>query len=152
MNFSQLGFTLTMGASGFRQEDVFTLEEWTSVLKLSTMWDFVTIREFAIAKIAPLLVDAVDKVVLARDYHVDEWLLPGLNSLAQRVEPLSLGDYKRLGAETAVEIAAIRESAVYNSYYETWELRDMRGPVSLDFTQRIVDLRHRAQQETQTPA
>lgn len=104
------------------------LEKWTSVLKLSTMWNLTTIRRLAIGAMTPLLVDPVQKIVLARNYDVDEWLLPGLNRLVQRAESLSLNDFHKLGPDIVIAVAAIREG-----------YQGRRGETTNDFTDKLRD-------------
>ncbi|KAI5983064.1 hypothetical protein EDD15DRAFT_2179700, partial [Pisolithus albus] len=88
--------------------------EWTSVLKLSTMWEFTTLREAAISWLdtsdASLYrSDPLEKIVLANRYDIKEWLLPSLLALAQRPDPISIEEGRRLGLETALKLASVRE-------------------------------------------
>jgi hypothetical protein len=57
-----------------------------------------------------LTIDTIDKIVIARDYHVSEWLIPTLNDLARREQPIRLQDANRLGWDYALRIAEVRES------------------------------------------
>jgi hypothetical protein len=85
-----------------------------------------------------LVVDVMDKFVLARDYHVDEWLVSALNSLAQRREPMGVEDAMCLGIEYTLKIAAIREGV---QAYRSGGLRvGERGAVAIDFTTKIRDV------------
>src|SRR5438309_2034676 len=54
--------------------------------------------------------DPVEKVGLAFQYDIHEWLLPGLNELAKRPEPISIKDVELLGWEVALKVAEVRES------------------------------------------
>ncbi|KAG1728073.1 hypothetical protein EDB19DRAFT_1747897 [Suillus lakei] len=131
-----------------------TLEEWTGILKLSKMWSFTRVQEFAIQQMEPMLATRpLDKVALAQDYGVTEWLVPGLLQLARREEPVGLEDVRKLGLDTALKLADIRESA--QSTMPTWAGRyymnpidrsvempvitatGPRGSTSCDFTNRI---------------
>ncbi|KAI9568842.1 hypothetical protein HD554DRAFT_679532 [Boletus coccyginus] len=47
---------------------------------------------------------------LLLQHDIRPWLLPGLNELAKRKEPLGMQDLEILGAEVALKVAAIRES------------------------------------------
>jgi len=94
----------------FGQEESLTVPEWTSVLKLATMWEFGEIRKLAIRKMSQLTIDTVEKIVMARDYHVVEWLVPAINSIARRDEPMTLQDVNRLGWDYVLKIAQVRES------------------------------------------
>jgi len=117
------------------QQDTMTSTEWTSVLKLSTMWSFDSLREQAIQNMSRLSIDPVERAALAHEYSVDEWLLPALNELAQREEPIGIEEARRLGWETALQIAAVRESFI------AWNEKTAFGPrgarTQIDFTPRI---------------
>jgi hypothetical protein len=89
--------------------DVLEQEEWVSVLKLATMWDFEDIRNEAINRVALMTRDPVEKIVLARTYHVEQWLVPALNDLVRRTEPLSLEEAVKLGWDYTLKIGQVRE-------------------------------------------
>jgi|ERR1700676_2442696 hypothetical protein len=109
--------------------------EWTSVLKLSTMWSFDDLRDLAILNMSQLSIDPIERAALAKEYSIDEWLLPALNELAQREEPIGIEEARRLGWETALQIAAVRESFI------AWNEKVAFGPrgarTQIDFTGRI---------------
>ena len=50
------------------------------------------------------------KAALARDYHIEEWVLPALVELARRKEPMSLEEGNTLGMDWTVKMARVRES------------------------------------------
>ena len=89
-------------------------EEWISVLKLSNMWQFQQVRTLALQKLPYKSVrkTAAEKVALAFQYDIEKWLLPGLNELARRQQPISVEDVQLLGLEVALKVAAVRESHV----------------------------------------
>ena len=90
-------------------------EEWISVLKLSQKWQLHQIRTIALEHLPyPFVAKSpTEKVALAFQYDIKQWLLPGLNELAQRPEPINVEDVQILGLEVALKIAAIRESLVF---------------------------------------
>ncbi|EGN92772.1 hypothetical protein SERLA73DRAFT_116892 [Serpula lacrymans var. lacrymans S7.3] len=92
--------------------------EWTSVLKLSTMWDFEVIRQAVIQRMSIMPIECVEKAVLAMEYKVDSWLIPALNELAQRAESITVAEMGRLGPELTLKMAAVREG-----------VRERKGPV-----------------------
>ncbi|KAJ2922399.1 hypothetical protein H1R20_g14696, partial [Candolleomyces eurysporus] len=53
--------------------------------------------------------DPVDKILLARQFDVSDWLQPAYVELCQRSKPLSTTEAGKLGAETAALIAHARE-------------------------------------------
>ncbi len=97
--------------SSERAEKELSVDEWVSVLKLTTMWQFPVLRKAAIDNLKPLLgEDPVRWIGLARTYDVHEWMFPALDKLAQRREPLRLHEAELLGIATAVKMAEVRES------------------------------------------
>lgn len=95
-----------------------TWEEWSSVLRLSTMWGFARIRAIAITKLSELSLDPIDKIILAKQHDVGEWLAPALNEVARREASICLDDVTRLepvvGWDFILKIAQVRESLVRN--------------------------------------
>ncbi|KAI0933356.1 hypothetical protein AcV5_005519 [Taiwanofungus camphoratus] len=92
------------------KEEVLTTDEWISVLKLSTMWDFDRIRNIAIHKLTDIVRDPLQKVALAQRYWVDEWIISALNTLAQRESSVGVDDVAQLGLDWALKLARVRES------------------------------------------
>lgn len=127
-----------------------TLEEWIGILKLSKMWSFTRVQEFAIEQMEPMLaMRPLDKVALAQDYGITEWLVSGLLQLARREEPVGLEDVQKLGLDTALKLADIRESShsttplAYYMHHMTGDRSTVvtaigpRGSNSYDYTNRI---------------
>ncbi|KAF9239119.1 hypothetical protein BU15DRAFT_62136 [Melanogaster broomeanus] len=85
------------------------VEQWTSVLKLSTLWDLSSQRQIAIDKLSELPVPPIDKIILANTYDVKPWLLPAMHDLVRRQDPINMEDASRLGFETALKLASVRE-------------------------------------------
>ena len=90
--------------------DLSTVDEWSSVLALSTKWNFDTIRDLAIARLLRLA-SAIDRIVLARTYAIDEWLVPAYLELTKRSAPLSLAENMRLGMEAVTLLGHVRVQA-----------------------------------------
>ncbi|TFK74680.1 hypothetical protein BDN72DRAFT_833209 [Pluteus cervinus] len=84
-------------------------DEWKSILKLATLWEFTELRESAIDSLASIITDPVDKVVMSKEYQIDGWLLPALNALAQREKAISFEEAGKIGYETAFKLTALRE-------------------------------------------
>jgi hypothetical protein len=81
--------------------------EWRSVLHLSTLWDFASIRRLALNNIQPPAPH--DQLLLARTYSVDHWVIPALSALCERSAPLSLDEARQMNIEDVVLVATIRE-------------------------------------------
>ena len=77
------------------------------MLHLSTCWGFASIRKLALNSIK--LPTPHDRLILARTYAVDQWVLPALTALCERAEPLSLTEARQMRIEDVVLVAAIRE-------------------------------------------
>ncbi|KIK24473.1 hypothetical protein PISMIDRAFT_410337 [Pisolithus microcarpus 441] len=85
------------------------IEQWTSVLKLSATWNFERLRQGAIDALIESGIGAIDRVVLSQRYYIKNWLLPALNELARRPEPITLEEAKRMGIDVALKLASVRE-------------------------------------------
>jgi hypothetical protein len=90
-------------------------DEWKSVLRLSTAWEFPAVRQVAITHLSKIQqLDPVEKLIIAVRFHVDAWLVDTLNQLARRDAPLSINDTERLipvvGLEYVTKIAQVREN------------------------------------------
>ncbi|KIM53064.1 hypothetical protein SCLCIDRAFT_1223238 [Scleroderma citrinum Foug A] len=108
-DFEQLLKVLLHRKYGTRSGLPLNDEQWMAVLKLSTMWEFDGLRKAAIDTLGYSKINAVDKLVAANRYNIDEWLLPALLSLAQRPESFSIEEGHRIGLETALKLASVRE-------------------------------------------
>ncbi|KAJ7625579.1 hypothetical protein FB45DRAFT_750865 [Roridomyces roridus] len=76
-------------------------EHWISVLKLSTMWYMREARELAIEHLDGYVRNTAEGIVLARMYHVAQWLRSGYQALARSPYlSLSPADTHLLGWET----------------------------------------------------
>src|ERR1700722_1566935 len=76
------------------------------------MWQFDKIRGYAIEKMSEIEIDLVEKICLARNYHVTEWLLPSFNAYAQRGQPIAIEDVSRLGLDSILKIVEVRENTL----------------------------------------
>jgi len=111
-----------------QQPDSLSPEEWTSVLKLSSMWQFHKIRTSAIRNMEKITIDLVDKVVIARRFDISTWLVPTLNALIQRETPIELSEGNRLGMEWALKVAEVRERGVTTTQNRTCAYCPYTGP------------------------
>lgn len=87
-----------------------TVAEWTSVLKLATMWDFARIRQKAIENIQVAMKsqDPFESILLAEQFEVPEWELAALNALCQREEELTPEEGEKLGWRRALKVTEAR--------------------------------------------
>jgi hypothetical protein len=86
-------------------------DEWTSVLKVATLWKFNNIRTLAIENLEQYMssVTSVDKILLGREFHHQVWLSDGLHELITRGKPLDESDFDQLGTSTCCHIVRERE-------------------------------------------
>lgn len=88
-----------------------TFEQWMIVLKLLTMWRFSKGTQNVLERLKTSA-DPITKILLCQQYKLDEaiWLIPSVEMLARRAQPLSVQDGIRLGLVNVLRIAEIRES------------------------------------------
>ncbi|GLB40856.1 hypothetical protein LshimejAT787_0900710 [Lyophyllum shimeji] len=102
-------------------------KDWIAALKLATMWNFRNIRQLAISKLSlDTGIDPVDKVVLAKEYKVPDWLLAGYHELVKRSTPITPLEAARLGLETTVYLFHVREDVCSSefAYYSGYKRRE----------------------------
>ncbi|KZP27538.1 hypothetical protein FIBSPDRAFT_853399 [Athelia psychrophila] len=84
--------------------------EWTSVLKLSTLWRFGELRCEAIEALTKLVVSPTEKIALGREWRVKDWLNEGYKELIQRESGLTQKEKEKLGADITIKIYEAREA------------------------------------------
>ncbi|KZP26170.1 hypothetical protein FIBSPDRAFT_732744 [Athelia psychrophila] len=84
-------------------------DEWISVLKLSTLWEFSELRREAISNLDGMKVEHADKVTIARAYRVERWLIEGYTALIKQDTPFTASQKAILGAETIIQLYERRE-------------------------------------------
>ena len=91
------------------EEHNLSYQQWKSVLHLSTRWGFASIRKLALKLINPPTPH--DRLVLARTYAVNQWVVPALTALCERAPTLTLAEARQMRLEDVVLVAAVREEA-----------------------------------------
>ncbi|KAG6910323.1 hypothetical protein DXG01_011391 [Tephrocybe rancida] len=111
---------------------VLSKKEWVSALKLGSMWGFRDVRQLAIRVIEKADgFNAIDRVLLGKEFKVYRWLYSGYNDLATRAESISAADVGLLGLEKALQMFQLREEVVRKRAYREYELRDTRTKVEI---------------------
>jgi len=88
------------------------VEEWSSILKLASQWDFVEAKAFALRELEELEMPALDKIILYHTHNIDRNLLQGAYiALTVRDESITIEEGRVLGLETALRLAHAREFA-----------------------------------------
>ncbi|KAF8589487.1 hypothetical protein K439DRAFT_1523220 [Ramaria rubella] len=93
-----------------------TLPEWISILQLASLWLFDDIRCLAIRELATFEIEPVQKVAIALQNDVPEWLHPSYMALCERPNPLTVEEARRLGVEVVALLACAREIFRDNRY------------------------------------
>lgn len=90
--------------------DGITLDEWSSILHLSTMYGFDSIRDFAIDRMSPLLgSDPLSRLVLGKKHRIRSWFKASCISFINRHEGPTHEEAEKMGLETAIKIYQTRE-------------------------------------------
>jgi len=96
-----------------RYNDI-TTEEWKSILKLSAMWEFDSVRELAIQELtAANKLDPVSSILLGLEYDVAQWLIAGCSHLIVRNAGPRAEEAKMLGEDLATLIWDLREQKIW---------------------------------------
>lgn len=82
-------------------------EMWISTLKLSTMWEFTTLRDLAIRNLNQL--DMIDMILLGSKYRVSQWFVTGCTKLIMRSCGPTEEEGNLLGMGFVVQIYGLRE-------------------------------------------
>jgi hypothetical protein len=77
------------------------------MLHLSTRWGFASIRELALFNIEPPT--PYDRLMLARTYSVDDWVILALSALCEREASLGLDEVRQMDIEDVVLVTTVRE-------------------------------------------
>ncbi|KAI0942912.1 hypothetical protein AcV7_002197 [Taiwanofungus camphoratus] len=91
--------------------DTVPLNDWITLLRVSTRLRFLNIRECAVGQISTQLasLSAVEIIDLAIKYDIPEWLAPAYADLCCRPHPLDDYEAEQLGARITARIGRARE-------------------------------------------
>lgn len=101
-----------LSSSNFLSCEIKTVEEWTSVLNLASLWEFNTIRDLSIERLRGIA-SPVDKIILGHRYDLPTWLEPAYTTLCERRDPLTLEEGHRLGTYDIISIGQVRHAIRY---------------------------------------
>ncbi|KAK1224729.1 hypothetical protein PQX77_012361 [Marasmius sp. AFHP31] len=83
-------------------------QTWLSVLKLSSLWNFIPIRRISIdrlSRVSTTSFTAIDRIVRGREYGVAQWFIEGIVSIAgEYLTNIEHGDARRIGLDTTVSL------------------------------------------------
>lgn len=75
---------------------------------MSTRWEFSSLRELAIEQLHDIAAP-VNQVALAKQFHIDEWLIPAYVTLCKRQELFTVEEGRMLGTDGLVMIAQLQK-------------------------------------------
>ena len=82
------------------------------MLKLSTMWNFDSVRTRAIEELARVVQSPAERLTLARTFQISGWRQSALFALA-RLEVLTATDLEALGYVDAAKLLVVRDSVEF---------------------------------------
>jgi hypothetical protein len=94
--------------SASRDLPLATQDEWISVLRVAHRFGFTSMRMFAIKHLSSLT-SSVDRIVLAHEFGIEEWLKPAYSEVCMSPDLVSDADIRRLGFELFMKIARMRD-------------------------------------------
>ncbi|KAG6901623.1 hypothetical protein C0995_009896 [Termitomyces sp. Mi166 len=91
-------------------EPVLSKEAWIAVLGLADMWEMHKIRLHCIDKLTNMSMTSVERVILAKKFHVPRWLRTGYKELVtSENQTLSMSASERIGYRSAIGVFQLRE-------------------------------------------
>lgn len=76
--------------------------------RLANMWNFSDLRAYLVPLAEQVLGDAA-KIAFAREFQIEQWIVPAYVRLCHRAEPLDSDEAKTIGLEGVLLISRIRE-------------------------------------------
>ena len=73
------------------------------------MWDFEKVQELSITQLEKFKMDNITKLLMARLYDIKTWYAGIYLGLVKQPSPLTLIESAKIGWETAVRVAHLRE-------------------------------------------
>lgn len=86
-----------------------TLQEWLEAFQIATLWGFEQLRVYIIKTMDSIVQDPLDRIQLADQYGLTEWLYPAYAKLCARDASLTAEEGRRLGFERLAALSRIRE-------------------------------------------
>ncbi|KAF8648497.1 hypothetical protein AX16_006206 [Volvariella volvacea WC 439] len=97
----------------FNIYDTFKTDDWITLLRVSTQWQFPEVRSLAIRQLESAYMPIIDRVRIYQENRVDEQILYWrYRELCSRPEGLTLLEATQLGLETSIRIFQVRERAL----------------------------------------
>ncbi|KAF7968239.1 hypothetical protein HWV62_31571 [Athelia sp. TMB] len=130
-------------------------DEWLSILKLATMWEFDDIKERAIVESTKEMSQKtpLERIALAVKYNVPRWLLDAYTALVQQDNPLTRNEVDALGHETVYQLLQLREQSYrevsrYGNRYGSRNFQGVEGKIVRALYERFTDIGYRESIDT----
>lgn len=104
----ETGDHIYMISRHFQTREMLTYDQWISVLKLATLWQFEEVRKLAIDTLTSIMVDPILRIEHARAYDVRQWYWIALHELGDGENSPSPQDAERLGVEFSRRVAELQ--------------------------------------------
>jgi hypothetical protein len=92
--------------------DTVSKDQWISVLRLSTKFFLKAARQLAIKYLTGMSMEAIERIVCAKEYFVADWLRTGYVALAQRAQKITPEEAEQIGWRSALFACHVREEAI----------------------------------------
>ena len=88
-----------------------TVDEWLSVLRLSSKYEIDGSRQIATSRLCGLPINPIRRIAIWEEYHLNpDFLIPSYVQLCQLDDPLTLGMTMALGLKNFTKLSAARET------------------------------------------
>ena len=123
------------------EEAKFSRDDWYNLLSISHRYGCEGVRQRSIREIDKLRppVDDVEKIVMAKRFGVDGWLLPACVALVERSTPLTYVEAEKLGLGITVPLSEARETYIrqqQNGGHDSGSTSSSRSVSPIDRTNR----------------
>jgi len=87
-----------------------SVENWTKILALAQRWGFQEVEQLCIRELEKILIPPITKIQIYQEFKIDRSrLLSSFSELTTRPDPLDFEESRKVGLETALQIARARE-------------------------------------------
>ncbi|KIK60800.1 hypothetical protein GYMLUDRAFT_43420 [Collybiopsis luxurians FD-317 M1] len=97
----------------FGTYEIHGVDGWSTVLKVATALNMRDIRNLAIKQLAEIAPPA-DRIMMAKKYHVQSWMIPAFKELCASTEPISEEEGHKLGVEGLIKLAQMKHELQKN--------------------------------------
>lgn len=87
----------------------FETQTLVSALRVATVYDYPSLRSYAIKCLEKARPSAAERIKIAREFELTSWEEPAYVELCKRNEPIQIEEAEALGLEAFVHVAGIRE-------------------------------------------